>query len=95
MVARLRWWHASARVVGLAGLLTAGTLVLLYEHRAHVLGLLPWALVLVCPLLHVFGHGRHGAGRDQAGHGASPAQDRVQDVPRHEDAPATEARGTR
>ena len=30
------------------------------EHRAHLLGVLPYALVLACPLLHFFMHGRHG-----------------------------------
>lgn len=30
------------------------------EHRAHVFGLLPFLLLALCPLLHVFGHGGHG-----------------------------------
>jgi hypothetical protein len=33
------------------------------EHRAHLSGLLyylPFLLLLLCPLLHVFMHGRHG-----------------------------------
>ena len=33
---------------------------LLAEHRAHVLGFLPFAFLLACPLLHVFMHGGHG-----------------------------------
>ena len=33
------------------------------EHRAHVFGLLPYALLLACPLLHLFGHGGHGSHR--------------------------------
>ena len=37
------------------------------EHRAHVFGLLPYALLLACPLLHLFGHGGHGA---HGGHGS-------------------------
>ena len=39
---------------------------LISEHRAHLLaGLvwLPWLLLLACPLMHVFGHGRHRHGR--------------------------------
>lgn len=31
------------------------------EHRAHLLGALPYVLLLLCPLLHLLGHGRHGA----------------------------------
>lgn len=40
---------------------------LLTEHLAHVIGVLPYLLLLACPLMHMFmhhGHGRHG------GHGA-------------------------
>lgn len=29
------------------------------EHRAHLLGLLPYVLLLACPLMHFFMHGRH------------------------------------
>ena len=34
------------------------------EHEAHILGALPYALLLLCPLLHLLMHRRHG------GHGA-------------------------
>lgn len=33
------------------------------EHQAHLLGVLPYLLLLACPLMHVFmhhGHGSHG-----------------------------------
>jgi len=44
----------------LAFLAIAGFL-LLTEHRAHVLGALPFLLLLACPLIHLFhGHGGHG-----------------------------------
>jgi hypothetical protein len=36
---------------------------LLTEHRAHVLGYLPFLIFLLCPLMHIFmhkGHGKHG-----------------------------------
>ena len=32
---------------------------LLTEHRAHVLGALPYLIFLVCPLMHVFMHRGH------------------------------------
>lgn len=35
---------------------------LLAEHRAHVLGALPYILLLMCPLMHVF-HSGHGGDR--------------------------------
>ena len=36
---------------------------LVAEHRAHVAGLLPYLVILACPLMHLFmhrGHGGHG-----------------------------------
>ncbi len=34
---------------------------LLTEHRAHLFGVLPYLLLLACPLMHRFMHGHHGA----------------------------------
>ena len=44
---------------------------LVTEHRAHALSALPFLLLLLCPLLHLFLHRRHGG---HAGHGSSPGQ---------------------
>ena len=44
----------------LIGFLAIGGFFLLTEHQAHVLGALPYLLLLACPLLHLFGHGGHG-----------------------------------
>lgn len=41
---------------------------LLAEHRAHVFAALPWLILLLCPLLHVFMHGGHGHGGGGQGH---------------------------
>jgi Protein of unknown function (DUF2933) len=45
------------------------TFYLLREHWGHALGMLPYLLLLACPLLHMFhGHGAHPhsrADRDQ------------------------------
>jgi hypothetical protein len=35
------------------------------EHRAHVIQLLPWAFLALCPLMHLFMHGGHDHGGDQ------------------------------
>jgi Protein of unknown function (DUF2933) len=37
------------------------------EHKAHILGVLPYALLVLCPLLHLFhgGHGSHGGTDEQ------------------------------
>lgn len=41
------------------------------EHRAHLLGILPYALLLLCPLLHLFMHGGHS---EHGGHAESQDQ---------------------
>lgn len=50
------------------GFLAIGAFFLFAEHRAHLLGGLPFLLLALCPLMHLFhgGHGDHGghAGRD-------------------------------
>ncbi len=56
--------------IALVGFLAAASIFLWKEHQAHILGILPWAILLLCPILHLFmhrghhgGHGRHGGGR--------------------------------
>ena len=51
--------------LSLVGFLAIAGFFLWTEHRAHLLGALPFLLLLACPLLHFFhhGHGRHGDGR--------------------------------
>ncbi len=39
------------------------------EHRAHLLGALPFLILLACPLMHMFMHGGHGHGHGHD-HGA-------------------------
>jgi hypothetical protein len=52
---RTRWRSRLA----LVGFLSIAAFFLLSEHRAHALGILPYVLLLLCPLLHLFGHGGH------------------------------------
>jgi hypothetical protein len=42
------------------GFLAVAAFFLTTEHRAHLFGLLPYLLLLACPLLHLLGHGGHG-----------------------------------
>jgi hypothetical protein len=51
--------------LALAGFIAIAAFFLFTEHRAHLFGILPYLLLLLCPLLHFFTHGRHG------GHGIS------------------------
>jgi len=43
----------------LLGFLVIAGFFLVTEHTAHLLGILPYLLLLACPLLHFF-HGGHG-----------------------------------
>jgi len=56
---------ASRYAIGLLVFGGVAAYFLLTEHLAHVLGALPYLLLLACPLMHVFmhrGHGHHQPG---------------------------------
>jgi hypothetical protein len=58
------WWKTRSGIV-LCGFLLIAGFYLLTEHTAHVFGVLPYLLLLACPLMHLFmhhGHGGHGVG---------------------------------
>ncbi len=62
------FWRSSVGIVCL-GFLLIGGFFLLTEHTAHVFGVLPWLLILACPLMHLFmhhGHGQHGGSDSQS-----------------------------
>ena len=63
---RVRW--------ALYGFLAVAGFYLVTEHWAHTLGVLPFAILLLCPLLHFFHHGRHGG--HGTGQGPNPDIDR-------------------
>lgn len=44
----------------LIGFLLIAGFFLWTEHRAHLLGALPFLILLACPLMHLFMHGSHG-----------------------------------
>jgi hypothetical protein len=44
----------------LIGFLAIAAFFLWTEHRAHLLGILPFLLLLACPLMHLFHHRHHG-----------------------------------
>jgi len=54
---------SSRYAIGLVVVGAVAAYFLLTEHLAHVVGALPYLLLLACPLMHVFmhhGHGGHG-----------------------------------
>lgn len=59
------------------GFLAVGAFYLLTEHTAHLLGALPYLLLVACPLMHLFmhhGHGGHGEHRDASRRKAAGAE---------------------
>ena len=61
-----RPWMRSRSALVLLAFLGIAAFFLVVEHTAHVLGALPYLLLLACPLLHFF-HGSHRRGH--GGHG--------------------------
>ena len=68
---RMPWWLGWVLMTGIA------LFFLWEEHEAHIIGALPYALLLLCPIIHLFmqrGHGGHGGGgagrHEHEGHGA-------------------------
>lgn len=64
-------WLRSRSGLALLGFLAIAAFFLWEEHEAHILGALPYVLLLLCPLLHLFhgGHGDHGHNRGDRGQG--------------------------
>lgn len=54
-----RWLRSTSGQIFLIFLVITA-FYLITEHTAHVFGALPYILLLLCPLLHVFMHGGHG-----------------------------------
>ena len=79
-----RWFQSKKMTLVLLGFLAIGAFFLLTEHTAHVLGLLPFAIFLLCPLMMLFmhgGHGGHGGSGGHDGHGQPPSNDQYPGQP--------------
>jgi hypothetical protein len=61
----------NGQLIALVLLLVVGGFFLWAEHRAHIMGALPYLILLLCPLMHLFmhrGHGKNGNGHGSHGH---------------------------
>jgi len=56
-------WLRSRSSLIFLGFLAIALFFLWEEHKAHLLGALPYLLLLACPLMHLF-HRGHGANHD-------------------------------
>lgn len=66
----------------LAAVLTAALIYLLIDHTAHVLAALPFAFILLCPLMHLFMmRGMHGGHGDHSSHSPRDEDDRTNQRP--------------
>jgi hypothetical protein len=61
----LKGWLFSRAGLALLAFLVIAAFFLFTEHRAHLFGILPYLLLLACPLLHLLMHGGHG-GHDKS-----------------------------
>ena len=62
-----KWLRSKTGLVFIAFLAIAA-FFLVTEHTAHFFGILPYALLLLCPLLHLFMHRGHGDHANHADH---------------------------
>ncbi len=53
------WWKTPKGIAVLIALAVLG-LYLIIVHQQHVLGALPFLIILSCPLMHLFMHKGHG-----------------------------------
>jgi len=66
----------------LAAVLTAALIYLLVDHTAHVLAALPFAFILLCPLMHLFMmRGMHDGHGDHTSHSAQDNDDATNQRP--------------
>ncbi|WP_250657152.1 DUF2933 domain-containing protein [Alkalimarinus coralli] len=71
MSSKSSFWF-TPKGIGALGLIGAVSYFLLMEHRQHLVDFLPFLILLLCPLMHLFMHGGHGHGKHahekQGGH---------------------------
>jgi hypothetical protein len=71
----VRPWFRSASGWAWIGFAAIAAFYLFTEHRAHLLGALPFAIFLLCPLLHVFHHRGHGGHEGHESQGPAEGSD--------------------
>jgi hypothetical protein len=65
--------------IGLGILLAIAVFFLWEEHRAHLLGVLPWLLLLACPLMHLFMHRGHRSHHTEEAPSSGEKQEQAHD----------------
>lgn len=75
-----RWLQSRSGQIFLIFLVIAA-FYLITEHTAHIFGALPYILLLLCPLLHLFMHSGHG---DHVGHSSQSKRDSQSGNPKNQ-----------
>lgn len=65
---KISWYRSQWAIVG-AMLGVIALFFLVREHWNHLAGYGVYLILLLCPLMHLFGHGHHGSG-----HGADSGE---------------------
>ncbi len=66
------FWKSPA-AIALCVVAAVAAYFLLAAHRAHLAGILPYALLALCPLMHLLMHHGHGHGGHSEAHRPPPA----------------------
>lgn len=53
-----KWWKTKSGIV-ICFFFCIIIFLLVMEHWVHIYPFLPWLILLVCPLMHMFHHGGH------------------------------------
>jgi hypothetical protein len=67
MQKKTSFWLSPKGIAALS-LIGAASYFLLIEHREHVWQFLPFLIIFLCPLMHVFMHGGHGKHNESQDH---------------------------
>ena len=74
-VEKAQWWTSHAAKIAFVCFSLIAGFFIVTEHAAHALGALPYLLLALCPLMHVFmhrGHKQHGTDVQSHDEGPKP-----------------------